>query len=163
MRAQSNVESPRSQVTRHLGTGRVSDSPLDWKYRAHSPLVRRLSAVVDLRRHCPPVHDQRHLNSCPANVIAAALRDDETKEGRPDVPSPSRLFIYCNARVLSGVAGTKRPVSRRDGDRTVTDAGICPDAIWPDLLRRVRRAPALACFRAAPDLTWDSWTMRRVS
>ena len=79
-------------------------SPLDWKYRPHSPVVRRLPTVVDLRRHCPPVYDQLHVKGCSANAIAAALRDDEPREGHPDVASPLRLFIYDNERVLVGVA-----------------------------------------------------------
>jgi len=95
------------------------------------------------------VYDQLHLNSCSANAIAAALRYDELKEGRPAVPSPSRLFIYYNERVLAGVVGTNSPVSLRDGYRTVAKTGSCPEAMWPYLVRRFRRPPTPACFRAA--------------
>ena len=136
-------------MKRHFGTGRDTASPLDWQYRAHASIVRRLPAVVDLRRHCPPVYDQLHLNSCSANAIAAALRYDELREGRPDVPSPSRLFIYYNERVLAGVVGTDSPVPLRDGYRTVVKAGACPEAMWPYAPRRFRRPPTPACFRAA--------------
>lgn len=136
-------------MKRHLGTGRDSVSPLDWKYRPHPSVVRRLPAVVDLRRHCPPVYDQLHLNSCSANAIAAALRYNELKEGRPDVPSPSRLFIYYNERVLAGVVGTNSPVALRDGYRTITKIGACPEAMWPYQVRRFRRAPTPPCFHAA--------------
>lgn len=136
-------------MKRHFGTGRDSDSPLDWKYRPHKPVVGRLPAVVDLRRHCPPVYDQLHLNSCSANAIAAALRYDELKEGRPHVPSPSRLFIYYNERVLAGVVGTNSPVSLRDGYRTVAKLGTCPEAMWPYQVRRFRVPPTPPCYRAA--------------
>jgi hypothetical protein len=91
-------------VKRHLGTGRDTVTPLDWQYRAHPSIVRRLPAIVDLRRQCPPVYGQLHLNSCSANAVAAAPHYDELREGRPDVPSPSRLFIYFNERVLAGRA-----------------------------------------------------------
>jgi C1A family cysteine protease len=134
-------------VIRHLGTGRDSVSPLDWTYRPHASTVRRLPAVVDLRRHCPPVYDQLHLNSCSANAIAAALRYDELKEGRPD--APSRLFIYYNERVLAGVVGTDSPVSLRDGYRTVAKVGTSPEPMWPYVPRRFRRPPTLPCFHAA--------------
>jgi C1A family cysteine protease len=117
-------------VNRHLGTGRDRVSPQDWKYSPHSSVVRRLPAVVDLRRHCPPVYDQLHLNSGSANAIAAAPRYDELREGHPDVASPSRLFIYDNERALAGVVAY----------------GYLPYALI-----------------ASADLTWDSWTMRRVS
>ena len=110
-------------MKRHLGTGRDPVSPLDWQYRARPSAVRRLPAVVDLRRHCPPVYDQLHLNSCSANAIAAALRYDELREGRRTVPSPSRLFIYYNERVLAGLVDTNSPVSLRDGYRTVAKMG----------------------------------------
>jgi C1A family cysteine protease len=146
---ESNVESPRSKVKRHLGTGRDHVSPLDWKYRPNASVMRRLPAVVDLRRHCPPVYDQLHLNSCSANAIAAALRYDELKEGRPDVPSPSRLFIYYNERVLAGVVTTDSPVSLRDGYRTIAKVGTCPEALWPYQVRRFRRQPTPPCYRAA--------------
>ena len=136
-------------MKRHLGTGRDSESPLDWKYCPHSAVVRRLPAVVDLRRHCPPVYDQLHLNSCSANAIAAALRYEELKEGRPDVPPPSRLFIYYNERVLAGVVGTNSPVSLRDGYRTVTKLGACAETLWPYEARRFRRQPTPSCFRTA--------------
>jgi C1A family cysteine protease len=139
----------RSYVKRHFGTGRDRVSPLDWRYRAHPAIVRRLPVVVDLRRHCPPVYDQLHLNSCSANAIAAAVRYDELKEGRPDVPSPSRLFIYYNERVLSGVVGTNSPVCLRDGYRTLAKVGACPEAMWPYLVRRFRRCPSQSCYRAA--------------
>ena len=136
-------------MIRHLGTGRDSVSPLDWKYCPHPSVVRRLPAVVDLRRHCPPVFDQLHLNACSANAIAAALRYDELKEGRLDVPSPSRLFIYYNERVLAGVVRTNSPVSLRDGYRTVSKVGACPEKMWPYDPRRFRRQPAPPCYRAA--------------
>ena len=136
-------------MKRHLGTGRDSVSPLDWKYRPHPSVVRRLPAVVDLRRHCPPVYDQLHLNSCSANAIAAALRYDEIREGRPQVPSPSRLFIYYNERVLAGCVGTNSAVSLRDGYRTVARVGACPEPMWPYVIRRFRRPPTPRCFDAA--------------
>ncbi len=136
-------------MKRHLGTGRDSVSPLDWQYRAHQSVVRRLPAIVDLRRHCPPVYDQLHLNSCSANAIAAALRYDELREGRRNVPSPSRLFIYYNERVLADLVDTNGPVCLRDGYRAVSKMGACPEAMWPYLVRRFRRTPTEACFRAA--------------
>ncbi len=124
-------------------------SPLDWQYRAHPSVVRRLPAVVDLRRHCPPVYDQLHLNSCSANAIAAALRYDELKEGRPEVPSPSRLFIYYNERVLANQVADNSAVSLRYGYQTVAKIGSCPEAMWPYDVRRFRRPPTPPCFRAA--------------
>ena len=136
-------------MKRHFGTGRDSVSSLDWNYRPRSSIVRRLPAVADLRRHCPPVYDQLHLNSCSANAIAAALRYNEVKEGRSHVLSPSRLFIYYNERVLAGVVGTNCAVPLRDGFRTISRIGACPEALWPYVVRRFRRHPDSRCYQAS--------------
>jgi C1A family cysteine protease len=128
-------------VKRHFGTGRDSVSSLDWNYRPRSSIVRRLPAVADLRRHCPPVYDQLHLNSCSASAIAAALRYNELKEGRSHVSSPSRLFTYYNH--------ARRLVTFRDSWGTAWGDGgygYLPYA-----------------FFTSPSLTWDFWTMRRFS
>jgi C1A family cysteine protease len=111
--------------------------------------MRQLPAVVDLRRHCPPVYDQLHLNSCSANALAAALRFDEIMMGHEDVPGPSRLFLYYNERVLANVAKRDAPVSLRDGYRTIAKTGVCPERMWPYDPRRFRRTPTPNCYRAA--------------
>jgi C1A family cysteine protease len=147
--AADHVESPRSNVKRHLGTGRDRASPLDWSYRPSRATTRQLPATVDLRRHCPPVYDQLHLNSCSANALAAALRYDELKEGHTGVPEPSRLFIYFNERVLSNVIDRDAPVSLRDGYRTIAKIGACPERMWPYEPRRFRRRPNPECYTAA--------------
>ena len=89
------------------------------------------------------------MNSCSANAITAALRYDELREGRSHVPSPSRLFIYDNERVLSGMVGSNGPVPLRDGYRTIVKPGACPEANWPYEVRRFRRAPTPRCFDLA--------------
>jgi len=135
-------------VKRHLGTGRDSASRLDWKYRPSASVMRQLPAAVDLRRHCPPIYNQLHLNSCSANALAAALRFDEIREGRAGIASPSRLFIYYNERVVAKLVDQDAPVSLRDGYRTIAKFGSCPEAMWPYLVRRFRRKPTPACYRS---------------
>lgn len=136
-------------MKRHLGTGRDRVSFLDWAYRPSSATTRQLPATVDLRRHCPPVYDQLHLNSCSANALAAALRYDELKEGHGDVLPPSRLFIYFNERVVANLVDRDAPVSLRDGYRTIARVGACPERMWPYDPRRFRRRPTARCFDAA--------------
>jgi len=136
-------------VIRHLGTGRDSVSPLDWKYRPHSSVVRRLPAVVDLRRHCPPVYDQLHLNSCSANAIAAALRYDEIREGRPHVPSPSRLFIYYNEREMEGSVGSDSGAQLRDGMKSVAKTGVCKESDFPYDIHKFKVKPPASCYENA--------------
>jgi C1A family cysteine protease len=136
-------------VKRHHGTGRDRASLRDWKYRPDPSATRRLPASVDLRRHCPPIYDQLHLNSCSANALAAALRYDELKAGHRSHDLPSRLFIYYNERVVAGVTDENTPVSLRDGYRTIAKLGVCSERMWPYDVRRFRRKPPLACYRAA--------------
>jgi len=128
-------------VNRHLGTGRDRASRRDWKYRPHAGRAGRLPDAIDLRRHFPPVYDQRHLNSCSANALAGALRYDELKEGRRGLPEPSRLFIYFNERQLAGVVRRDVPVALRDGAY-----GYLPYT-----------------FLTSPALSWDFWTLRRTA
>jgi C1A family cysteine protease len=133
---------------RYLGTGRDRYSPLDWHYQPRAAVRRRLPDVVDLRPHCPPVYDQLHLNSCSANALAAAIRFDEIRDGHRRA-APSRLFIYFTERDLSGVSGQNVAVSLRDGYRAIAKVGACPERMWPYDARRFRRAPSVACYRAA--------------
>ena len=90
-------------MKRHLGTGRDTVTPLDWRY-ARTRLScagsrYRLTSVVSVRR-CMASFAEQLLGE--RYRRRAALR--RTEEGRPDVPSPSRLFIYRNERVLAGHA-----------------------------------------------------------
>jgi C1A family cysteine protease len=135
-------------VNRHLGTGRDRASRLDWKYRPRASRAGRLPDAIDLRRHFPPVYDQRHLNSCSANALAGALRYDELKGGRRGLPEPSRLFIYFNERRLAGVVRRDVPVALRDGYRALAKFGACPEPMWPYDPRRFRRPPVAACYQA---------------
>lgn len=136
-------------MKRHHGTGRDRPSALDWKYRPSPAIARRLPLVVDLRRHCPPIYDQLHLNSCSAHALAAAFRFDDIKEGRPDDPAPSRLFIYYNERVVANVVADNAPVGLRDGYRAIARFGACAEPMWPYAVRRFRRKPTPACYRSA--------------
>ena len=135
-------------MNRHFGTGRDRRSALDWKYSPPAHVARRIPERVDLRRHCPQVYDQLHLNSCSANALAAALRFDEIKERRR-APEPSRLFIYFNERVVSNCVSQDEPVSLRDGYRTIAKFGACSEEMWPYRVRRFRRRPTPACYRVA--------------
>lgn len=94
------------------------------------------------------MYDQLHLNSCSTNALACALRFDEIKQGRRFLPEPSRLFIYFNERVVAGVVKEDAPVSLRDGYRTITKFGTCPEHMWPYHVDRFRRRPTPPCYRA---------------
>ena len=136
-------------MRRTFGTGRDKPSARDWRYRVRPSTVGRLPESIDLRAHCPPAYNQLHLNSCSANALAAAMRFDEIRDGRADLPAPSRLFIYYNERLLGGAVGSDVPVSLRDGYRLISRFGACDESLWPYQPRRFRRLPTPECYRSA--------------
>ncbi|KAF9263038.1 cysteine proteinase, partial [Marasmius fiardii PR-910] len=90
---------------------------------------------VDLRQKCPPVYDQLRLGSCTANAVAGAFEFEAMKQNLP-LFSPSRLFIWYNARAKSGVASAvKRNVgcSLRNAIQSLNlkGHGVCSESEWP--------------------------------
>ena len=71
----------------------------DWEY-APPPGNEMLPADADLRPLCPPVYDQKSLNSCSSNAIAAAVEFDLMKQRGGRVIFPSRLFLFYNSRAI---------------------------------------------------------------
>lgn len=133
---------------RRFGTRPDRPDKRDRYYEAPPSLRRRLPRATDLRPHCPPVYDQKHLNSCSANAIAAALWMDERSRMRTS-PSPSRLFIYYNERAAEGIISINGTVQLRDGYRSVARTGVCSERLWPYDVERYRRRPSAACYAEA--------------
>ncbi len=132
-----------------FGYGTAKDKH-DRRDHVYEPRACAISAKVDLRSHMPPVYNQRHLNSCSANAIAAALWFEERhRHNNPRHPSPSRLFIYYNERAIEGIIAHNDPVSLRDGYKTVARQGVCVEHMWPYDVRRFRRRPLNQCYRTA--------------
>ncbi len=133
---------------RRFGTRADRPDKRDRYYEAPPSLRRRQPRASDLRAHCPPVYDQKHLNACSANAIAAALWMDERRRV-PTSPSPSRLFIYYNERAAEGITSINGTVQLRDGYRTVARTGVCTERMWPYDVERYRRRPSAACYAEA--------------
>lgn len=77
-----------------------------------------------------PVVDQGALGSCTGNGIAGALTYLQLKEGKP-LAYPSRLFIYYNEREMEGTIDQDAGAEIRDGIKSVTQQGFCPETDWP--------------------------------
>lgn len=135
-----------------LGYGTIKDrhDTRDHVYEPQTRFRRHLPQTVDLRPHMPPVYNQRHLNSCSANALAAALWFEEHhRHAHARYPTPSRLFIYFNERAIEGTLATNGPVSLRSGYKTVNRDGVCAERLWPYDVRRFRRPPPASCRKAA--------------
>lgn len=120
----------------------------DFRDRAYLPVAKsaRLPGSVDLRPECPPVYEQKSLNSCSANAIAAAIWFDELRGGRAHAFDPSRLFIYYNERRSEHRIAKNAPVSLRDGYKSVVRFGVCSEDRWPYRTSRFADRPPQSCY-----------------
>jgi len=121
-----------SRKTGDLGFGWTPDLPdnRDHLYAAPLAKLRALPAKVDLRRHCPRIYNQGQIGSCTANAIAAAIEFDRKKQKLRDF-IPSRLFIYYNERSMEHSVPLDNGAQIRDGIKSVSKQGTCPETKWP--------------------------------
>src|SRR5258708_4521951 len=117
--------------TKNLGWVRDLPDPRDRMFSAPLQALQALPPSVDLRPTCPPVYDQGRIGSCTANAIAGAVQFDRLKKG--DTPDfvPSRLFIYYNERAIEGHTGYDSGAQIRDGIKSISKLGVCPETEWP--------------------------------
>ncbi len=120
----------------------------DWRYQPPADLGP-LAKKVDLREHCPPVYDQKGLNACSANAVAAAIEYDLMKDRKERVIFPSRLFIYYNARAREHIEKDNTGVYIRDAIKVVAKYGDCPESSWPYVERKYPVKPPKAVYRKA--------------
>lgn len=130
--------------------GWVPDLPdnRDHLYAAPVELAGALPTKVDLRPRCPRVYNQGQLGSCTANAIAAALEFDRLKQKLDDF-TPSRLFIYYNERSMEHTVDSDSGAQIRDGIKSVSKQGDCPEAEWPYDISRFRTKPPKKCYADA--------------
>jgi C1A family cysteine protease len=122
--------------------------PRDRGYVPTPSLLRSLPPAVDLRKHCPAAYDQLSLNSCVANAVAAALEYEHIRQGKRKA-TPSRLFIYYNARARQDVVKLNHGVQIRNGIKAVAKRGACEEEHWPYLVRRFAERPPQKYYKAA--------------
>jgi C1A family cysteine protease len=93
----------------------------------------KLPRKVDLRDSgfMPPIYDQGQLGSCTANAAARLVEFDESKQGQPDVSTPSRLFIYYYERVLEGTVNEDSGAELRDAAKVLAKQGVPDESEWP--------------------------------
>ncbi len=105
---------------------------------------------VDLRKHCPPVHDQGSLGTCTAHAIAAAFQFEQNRLRFPNF-APSRMFIYYNERALQRATHHHGGANLRAGLRAVQRYGVCPERHWPyrDDEKLLHERPSDDCYEEA--------------
>jgi C1A family cysteine protease len=104
---------------------------------------------VDLRDECPPAYDQKGLNSCSANSIAAAVEYELTRQNHRRVIFPSRLFLYYNSRAIERTEKSNTGVYIRDAIKAVAKRGDCPERLWPYVEKNFPVRPPKRCYEKA--------------
>jgi C1A family cysteine protease len=140
--------------------GWIPDIPdqRDFTYAVPPHVMTQVPSSVDLRDQCPAVYDQGQLGSCTGNGIAGAIEFDMMKQGL-EAFTPSRLFIYYNERVIEGTVSSDSGAMIRDGMKSVSNQGACPEGnvgdpppAWPYDISQFAVQPAKACYDKANDL-----------
>jgi C1A family cysteine protease len=135
------------QGNRFFGAHRDTSDSRDRVYKP--PSLNSLPKSVDLRPHCPPVYDQRPLQSCTANATAAAVEFERMKHGLKPNFTPSRLFIYYNERKLLGTQDKDGGAPLREAIKVLAKQGDCPEHHWPYDPVKVNAAPPPPCYEQA--------------
>ncbi len=133
------------------GYGWVRDNPdrRDHPYVAPPEVLTKLPRKSDLRPLLPPAYNQRQMNSCTANAIAAAMEFDEIRQRAKEVHTPSRLFVYYNERSIEGTVRRDAGARIRDGIKAVARHGDCPETLWPYRKRNLVPRPRKECYLLA--------------
>ena len=103
---------------------------------------------VDLRNRFGPVIDQGELNSCTCCATVAAVEYLFAKrEGKWLMMSP--LFVYYNARKISGMEMTNAPILAAHAPAALLAWGVCDDDHWPYDLNHFNTPPPNEAYRNA--------------
>lgn len=120
----------------------------DFLYSAVAPKLTKLPPKVDLRSGCSAVEDQGQLGSCTANALVGVLEFLEKKDGGA-CTDLSRLFVYYNERVMEGTVDQDSGAFIRDGIKSLSKQGVCPEKQWPYKIATFKKKPTPACYTQA--------------
>lgn len=138
-------------ATSQMKYGWTRDIPDQRDHLYAAPIVHlaALPKRVDLRSECPPVYDQGQLGSCTGNGIAAALQFERHKQHLLPDFIPSRLFIYYNERVIEHTVHSDSGAQIRDGIKSVSKTGFCPESMWAYDISKFADQPPIQCYKEA--------------
>ena len=104
---------------------------------------------VDLREWASPVEEQRQLGSCTAQAVVGAY-ELLTKMHYPDqFVDLSRLFLYYNARKISGDINEDIGAYISTAIEAVKTYGLCREDLWPYDPNKFDIEPGYICYRDA--------------
>lgn len=104
------------------------------------PRVKKLPAIVDLRKKMPPIYNQGELGSCTANALCALAGYNNLSF------FGSRLFVYYNERVLQNSVNFDSGATLEDGINSLKKQGICKEKLWPYDITKFTVRPTENCY-----------------
>ena len=125
-----------------------------YKKYGRNVVSKNLKKVVDNEAHCGPVLNQGTLGSCTANAIAGAYTyrynlEHDVSDSSSDEFLPSRLFIYYNERAIEGTVSTDSGAEIKDGIKSVSTTGVCPESMWTYDISKFTERPEENCYTEA--------------
>lgn len=127
------------------------------------PRAMALPTVVNLRPECSAVEQQGQLGSCTANAIIGAFEFTQRKAtGRAQ--DLSRLFVYYNARMMSGAERQDAGATIGHGMAALLAFGAPPEAEWPYDVSAMATRPTEAAYEQARNNVpadapgWTAWS-----
>lgn len=133
-------------------SGDKKDGLKDYDYSRISP--DRMPSIVDLRPYMTKVEDQGEVGSCSANAVASAY-EFLAKKNTGKLVDMSRLFIYYNARAVSGNQHEDCGSSLSDCARALQEEGACFEKNWPYDPTRVLEQPSPPAYDEAAKFKAD--------
>ena len=107
-----------------------------------------LPPVVDLRKYCSPVEDERKTGTCVANAVVGALELLQRREGH-SVQDLSRLFVFYNSRKLHDSEPGSGGTFVNTAMAAIIAYGICEERMWPFSEITLYDEPTRACYENA--------------
>ena len=108
----------------------------------------------------PEVFSQGSLGSCVGNAVAGSCKYNFQKQESKSIFTPSRLFIYYNSRRIEGTTQFDAGAQIRDGIKSISQWGVCPESMWTYDIGKFGDKPTRACYSEA--LKWQAIEYRRV-
>jgi C1A family cysteine protease len=109
------------------------------------PQLPKQASVLD---KCPKVYQQGDLGSCVGNAVGGAIEFIEPIQ-KITFGTPSRLFIYYNAREIEGTTKEDSGCMIRNAIKSVVNQGVCPETSWPYIISNFAIKPDDSCYQMA--------------
>ncbi len=109
--------------------------------------VGRQPSRVDLRDRFFPVWNQGSLGSCTAHAVGAACQFLDIFDRDMQIVTPSRLFLYYNARLLEGTTASDDGAFIRNAIKSAAKFGYPSEDLWKYRTKDFARKPSPTVYK----------------